>query len=205
MRRSLATATLVSVVAFAVSYVIAAVLFPGGTRAEPMRVGFSFRDNYWCDLLDTTTYGGRPNPASPIALVATVVLALGFAALSWTLPALFRSAKIRGWIVRCAGVASALVTPLIATPHHDVVVNVAAACGAITLVVTMTVVRAREGRAVLLLGLAAFASAALNFVLWRTGYLLTIIPLVQKGAFAAFLAWVFVIARRVRNVRDFQP
>jgi hypothetical protein len=127
-----------------------------------------------------------------------VLLALGFAALSWTLPVLFPAAKIRSWIVRGAGVASALVTPLIATREHDMVVNVAAACGAVTLVVTMITIRGREGRAVLVLGLVAFATAALNFVLWRTGYAPHTTPLVQKGAFAFFLAWVLVVALRIR-------
>lgn len=196
--RFLATVPRVAVVGFAVLYVVSAILFPGGTRADPMRVGFSIRDNYWCDMLDTTTYGGRPNPASPFAMGATVLLALGFAALSWALPALYPSSKIRKWIVRGCGIISAAVTPLIATPHHDLVINIACACGAVSLVVTTITVGTREGRALFVLALFAFANALSNFLMWRTGWQLEWIPLVQKGAFVLFLSWVFAIAQRVR-------
>ena len=51
-RRRLSVAPIASVALFVGLYFVAAALYPGGTRAEPSRVGFSFADNYWCDVLD---------------------------------------------------------------------------------------------------------------------------------------------------------
>lgn len=200
-RRRLSIAPIASVALFVGLYVVAAASYPGGTRAEPSRVGFSFADNYWCDVLDTTTYGGRPNPAAPIALGATVVLALGLAVLWWLAPALFPAARVRAFVVRGAGVASGLVTPLIGTQHHDLVINVAVLAGTVAFVIAMTAVRAREGRHLVALAVFAFAAATTNFVMWRAGWgsELHALPLVQKGAFAFFLAWVFAFALRVRR------
>lgn len=198
-RRRLSVAPIAAVLAFAVLYVLSAALYPGGTRADPSRVGFSFADNYWCDVLDMVTYGGKPNPAAPIALGATVLLALGLAVLWWLAPILFPAARVRAVIVRGAGVISGAVTPLIATRHHDLVINVAVLAGTVAFVITMTAVRAREGRHLVVLGALAFAAATTNFVMWRTGWSLPLLPLVQKGAFVFFLAWVLAFAVRVRR------
>ena len=200
-RRRLSITPIVAVGSFVALYFVCAALYPGGTRADPSRVGFSFMDNYWCDVLDVTTYGGRTNPAAPLALGATVLLALGLAVLWWLAPTLFPAARVRAFLVRGAGVVSGLVTPLIATKHHDLVINVAVLAGALAFVITMThlVARAREGRHLVVLGALAFAAATTNFVMWRTGWMLSALPLVQKGAFGFFLASVLAFALRVRR------
>lgn len=198
-RRRLSITPIAAVASFIALYFVCAALYPGGTRADPSRVGFSFADNYWCDVLDVTTYGGTPNPAAPVALGATVLLALGLSALWWLAPVLFPAARGRALLVRSAGVVSGLVTPLIATKHHDLVINVAVLAGTAAFVVVMTAVRAREGRHLVALAAVAFAAAMTNFVMWRTGWMLSALPLVQKAAFAAFLAWVVAFALRVRR------
>jgi hypothetical protein len=196
--RHLARLPRAAVVAFAALYVVAALAYPGGTRADPDRVGFSVLHNYWCDVLDAVTYGGRPNPAAPIALGATLLLALGLSALWWTLPALTPRARIRGGLVRAAGVLSAVVTPLIATKHHDLVINVAALAGAFAFVVSATAIGRTSGRIVATLSGGALLAAIVNYVCWATGFALDALPMIQKVAFAAFLTWVFVLGGRVR-------
>lgn len=191
-----------SVIAFGVLYVVAAALYPGGTRADPHRVGFSLRDNYWCDVLDDVTYGGVPNPAARIALGATILLALGVSALWWTVPRLYPTARIRGWLVRVAGLVSGAVTPWIATKHHDFVINVAALSGAFAFVVTMSAIGAREGKPLVALGAGALAVALLNYVCWGTGFALGALPSIQKAAFLFFLGWVFTIAGHVRRAGE---
>lgn len=161
-------------------------------------MGFSFTDNYWCDILDRTTYGGRPNPAAPIALGATILLALGFAVLWWIAPALYPEARKRAVVVRGAGIVSGAITPLIATSHHDLVINVAVGLGTLAFVITMSAVRSRAGIHLVVLGVLTLVSAGANFVMWRTGWALSANPLVQKAAFAAFLGWVLAFALRVR-------
>ncbi len=202
MKRRLARVPQAAVALFVGLYLLAAALYPGGTRAEPDRIGFSVLHNYWCDVLDVVTYGGRPNPAAPVALGATVLLALGLSALWWTVPALYPAARVRAWLVRAAGLASAAVVPLIGTKHHDLVINVAALAGAFAFVVTATAVGRSRGWKVALLGAGALAAATVNYVCWGTGFALDALPLIQKIAFAAFLAWVLVIADQVTRSHE---
>jgi hypothetical protein len=90
-----------SVLSFVGLYAVAAALYPGGTRIDPTRVGFSLAENYWCDLLDVVTYGRHQNCARPVAIAAMAVLCSGLAVLWWTwsrssVNAVPRSSEARG-------------------------------------------------------------------------------------------------------------
>jgi hypothetical protein len=158
-------------------------------------------DNYWCDLLDATTYGGRPNPSRSIALAAMVVLCAGLSVLWWTVPALFQDARRRGRLVRFAGLASAVVTPLVGTPLHDWAIDAAGLCGVAAFGATMSAMGNRGERASSFLAALTLSLALANFVVWQTGLGLVVLPLIQKVAFASVLLWVVVTSRRVAENR----
>jgi hypothetical protein len=187
----------ISAGAFALLYALSAWLYPGGTWDDPTRVGFSLASNYWCDLLDATTYGGHPNPGRPYAIVAMIVLCTGLSVLWWTVPALFRHAPRRGRVVRFAGFASAVATPLVATHWHDVAIYTAGAFGVVAFAVTMSAIGNRGGRASRLLAASTLLLALVNFMIWQTRAGIKFLPIVQKAAFVAFLCWIVFTSRRV--------
>jgi uncharacterized membrane protein len=190
-----------SVLAFVALYVVAAVLYPGGTHVHPTRVGFSLADNYWCDLLDATTYGGQPNRARPVAIAAMAVLCSGLAVLWWTSPMLFPSAQKRARITRLSGVGCAMLVPFVASPFHDMVINVAGLLGVVALTATITSMRDGDlGRDPLSVGgWGVLALLFVNYLIWQTGFAFQLLPIVQKVAFAAFLIWVVALALRLRR------
>jgi hypothetical protein len=188
-----------SVAAFVFLYAVAASLYPGGTRAEPSRVGFSFLDNYWCDLLDEITYGGRQNPARRPAIVATVILSAGLAALWWNVPTLCPDARRRAAVARWSGLSSAMVIPFIASRLHNVAIDIAALLGVVAFVAAMSALGRRAGRSLVMLASVALALSLTNYTLWRTGIGLSVLPIVQKGAFTAFLGWIVALALRVEQ------
>lgn len=183
-----------SVAAFCSLYVAAAWLYPGGTRADPKRIGFSLLDNYWCDLLDATSFDGRLNPARPVAIAATIILSAGLACLWWSAPALYSGAPRRSLLVRSCGLASGALTPFIATRFHDLVINLAVLLGIIAFISTMTAIGVRGSRSLTLVSALALVLVLADFLSWKTGLCLGALPLVQKGAFAAFLSWVVLLS-----------
>jgi hypothetical protein len=187
----------VSAGGFACLYVVSACLYPGGTRRDATRVGFSVIDNYWCDLVQATTYGGRRNPGQPVALAAMVVLCAGLSALWWTVPTLFRHAPWRCRIVRSAGLASAVLTPMVGTARHDLVVDAAGLFGVVAFVATMSATPSGGGRASMVLSGSTLLLALATFGVWQTGVGLGLLPLVQKAAFGAFLVWIVFTCVRV--------
>jgi len=186
------------VLGFVVLYVVAAALYPGGTRDEPGRVGFSLVHNYWCDLLDQTTYAGVPNPARPIALAAMVVLCAGLAALWWGLPALFLHAPRRAMVVRAAAIGSFVAIPCVATRWHDAAVNVAGALGMLGFVCSYTALPQLQKAKLRVVTTATLLAALANYVMWQSGRGLSVMPVVQKVEFALFLCWMVRAALLLR-------
>jgi hypothetical protein len=159
-------------------------------------VGFSFADNPWCDLLDATTYGGRVNPGRPFAIAAMLTLCVGLATTWWNAPRAFPDARRRGVIVRAAGLGSAVIAPWVAGRAHDLVVEVAFVLGAVGFVTTMTALGRKSGPALSIVAASALTCSLVNYAIWRTGVGLSALALVQKGAFALFLAWMVLFALR---------
>jgi hypothetical protein len=190
-----------SVGVFTGLYGLSAWFYPGGTKDDPSRVGFSLVYNYWCDLLDATTYGGRPSPSRPIALAGMIVLCAGLSVLWWTVPALFRDARGRGWLVRSAGLASAVVTPLVGTPLHDWAIDTAGLLGIAAFGATVSATGNHGGRASSFLATLTLLLAVTNFIVWQTGAGLLVLPFIQKLAFVSFLLWVVLMSRRVAENR----
>ena len=81
MKRIFSLLPVFGIGSFLILYFYAAELYPGGTRIDPASIGFSHLKNFWCDLLDSTSYSGSANPGRPYALIATILLPLSL--ISW--------------------------------------------------------------------------------------------------------------------------
>lgn len=186
-----------AVALFALGYLLAAALYPGGTRAEPRAVGFRWLENYWCDLLDAVTYGGLPNPARPVALLATVVLCGGLAVLWWHAPRLYPEAPWRGRVVRASGVLSGALVPLVATRLHNAIISLAGALGLLAFALTTFSVHPRAGRFLRGSTALGLALTLVNYAVWLSGQGVRWLPLLQKCAFGAALVWILALSRRL--------
>jgi hypothetical protein len=154
-------------------------------------------DNYWCDLLDEPTYGGHSNPVRPLALIGILILCAGLSVLWWRVPALFSHAPRRALLVRATGILSGGVIPLVATPYHDVGVNLAMLIGLIAFSITLSAFKTRGGPLLFRLGLLTYALIIITYGAWQTGLGLDLLPLLQKIAFASFLTWMVFTTRRL--------
>jgi hypothetical protein len=155
---------------------------------------------YWCDLLDDSACG-RGNPARPVALLAMGVLSAGLAALWAAAPRVFEAAAARrAWIVRVAGLGSALAIPWVGMGFHDSAVRLGGLLGGIAFATTLTALprvgwpgRLRAG------GQAVLLLAALNYLVWESRVGIQVLPSIQKAAFAALLLWVLFFAWHLRS------
>lgn len=198
MTRRLPILTQASVVAFGALYFVAARMYPGGTRIDHLTIGFSFRDNYWCDLLDERAYCGARNAGAPVALAGMLVLCLGLGALWWAAPTRFvPGARRRRGLVRGAGLVSCALIPFLGTRHHDLTINLAGLFAIIAFVTTMLAL-ARATRLLRALALLALLLAVGTWAVWQTRIGVGWLPVVQKGAFFFFLAWAFRLASELR-------
>lgn len=107
------------IVVFAVLYVIAAALYPGGSQHDPAAVGFSFKHNYWCNLVNERSSDGNINRGQPFALAGMIALALSLSTFWYVLPGLMAPGILPARLVKTTGVLAMIPAVLMASPWHD--------------------------------------------------------------------------------------
>lgn len=180
---------------FSLLYAVATRYYPGGSQVAKNSVGFSWIQNYWCNLLNETALNGQPNQARPTALTAMFVLAVALALFWWRFPRQAGLSVVGGWVVRISGVVSMVLGLFIFTDFHDVLITVASICGLVAVVGTFVGLQKLGWQDLIALGIVNLLLVALNNLLYY-GDLRFYLPVVQKITFLLFLLWITLIDLR---------
>jgi hypothetical protein len=186
---------------FVLLYVWASFYYPGGSQADAQSTGFSWVNNYWCNLLNSTAINGQINSAQPIAMTAMVVLCISLAVFWYLFPMISLSKTLSVRITQFTGVA-AMGTALLlnSSIDHDLITNLASLMGLVAVVGTLIGLRRLEWNALFWFGTMNLLLVLLNNLLYYNAELIRYLPLVQKISFAAFLVWLFLISMKSKKV-----
>jgi hypothetical protein len=192
---------LLGIPSFVLLYVWASFYYPGGSQADAQSTGFSWVNNYWCNLLNSTAINGQTNPAQPIAMTAMVVLCISLAVFWYLFPMISLSKTLSVRITQLTGVA-AMGTALLlnSSVDHDLITNLASLLGLMAAVGTLIGLRRLEWNVLFWFGTMNLLLVLLNNLLYYNAELIRYLPLVQKISFAAFLVWLFLISMKSRKV-----
>ena len=179
---------------FVTLYILAALQYPGGSQANPVSKGFSWMDNYFCNLLNQTAINGHPNKGQPIAIASLMVLALSLALFWWNFPKFLPLNKIQSQIIRLSGVGSMMIACLLFTNiNHDLITNTASLFGLIAILIAMWVLYQNKRMFIFVFGLFNLLLVIVNNWFYYDPSLIKYLPLIQKISFASFLVWVCCI------------
>ena len=181
---------------FLLLYLVATLYYPGGTYLNKSSQGFSWTQNYWCNLLSEYAINGQRNPARPIAFIAMVVLCLTISFFWYEFPKWAGLAVRRRLIVQASGFVSMAISVLIFTNLHDSIVNVAGAFGLIALAGTLIGLRKLGWTSLFYMGLLAVVLIGLNNLLYYQKDPMHYLAVVQKITFLYFLVWICLIDLR---------
>lgn len=187
---------------FILFYIMAAMNYPGGSWIAPDQDGFSFWNNYLCDLLDVYAINGEANSARSYAIIALGFLCTSLFWLWFNLPGLFENKSINQSIMRISGLLSLITIVFLALANHDTVVYVAGFFAVIALI-SCSIELFKEGRKILLLlGLFCLLVFLINYYIYESRLLISSLPVVQKFTFILFISWFVsldvALYRRVR-------
>ena len=186
---------------FVLLYVWVSFYYPGGSQADAQSTGFSWVNNYWCNLLNTTAINGQINSAQPIAMTAMVVLCISLAAFWYSFPMISLSKTLSVRITQFTGVA-AMGTALLlnSSLDHDLITNLASLLGLMAVMGTLIGLRRLQWNVLFWFGTMNLLLVLLNNLLYYNAELIRYLPLVQKISFAAFLVWLFLISMKSKKV-----
>lgn len=179
---------------FVILYVIAALLYPGGSGTDRTAIGYSWTNNYWCNLLTEKAINGQTNTARPVAVTAMFILGLSLSFFWILFPALIQLKKYHKLLIQVAGTVCMLASFLLLTRiDHDLAINTSSAFGFIAMIGTLIVLYQLKWKWLFAIGLFDLLLVALNNYLYQLNEMMYL-PIVQKFSFLSFLIWFSFIS-----------
>ena len=178
---------------FVILYFIAAALYPGGSEVNRLAKGFSWKHNYWCDLLETHAENGQQNTARPMAIIATAVLCISIGAFWYFVPRLFTFKPFLKKIIQYTGIMSMGMLVFLQADFHDTVINTAGVLGIFAITLTLVGLYKNHSYSLFLLGLFCLFLFFLNNYIYYTKNGIGYLAVIQKISFFLFLLWFFIL------------
>lgn len=178
-------------------YVIAACLYPGGSQADISAKGFSWINNYWCDLLSEQAKNGLYNTARPVAVVSWLILCFSLSVFWYFLPRLFLINVTGKKIIQFSGVGCMLITSFLFTSLHDVVIHIVVLFGFIALSGAYIGFYSNRMYGLFYAGVFCMFLMGMNYYIMLERNFVSYLPLIQKITFAIVLVWMFFINRKL--------
>ena len=179
---------------FVVLYFVAALLYPGGSQVDKNSVGFSWINNYWCNLLYEKAINGQHNPGKPFAMTGMFVLCLTLSFFWFLFPRHINVSKKLKFVIQIFGILSMTVAFFLFTNlNHDFIINLASIFGLIATVGVFSGLYKTKWFGLFAFGLLNILLVGLNNYVYYTKGLIVYLPVVQKISFATFLIWVCCI------------
>ncbi len=184
------------IILFALLYITATLLYPGGSDIDRNAKGFNWLHNYWCELMAPHSQNGQPNTARSVAIFAMCVLAASLALIWYYVPPHLPLRKLLQKLISWSGILSMIMLFFLFTNDHDNVINVAASLGFTAMLLTSAGLYRKKMFFLFALGMICFLLGLLNTWLYYSGQRYYL-PIIQKITFILFLVWFILL--RLRN------
>lgn len=183
-------------------YFYSTILYPGGSQTDQLSIGFSWIDNYLCNLVSETALNGEPNLGRPFALAGILILCLSLLIFFVQFAHAFSKNKPWKYIISVSGVFSMLISMFIFTPFHDSMTILASIFGLVTIVGIVRELFLNHQISLLLSGLFCLIILGINNYIYYTKEGLAYLPLLQKLSMLFILTWIVAVnSKMIREVK----
>ena len=191
---------IVGTLLFVILYFISTLYYPSGSQIDKNSRGFSWTNNYWCNLLNENAMNGQVNPAKPVAMTGMFVLCLTLSFFWFIFPRQITISKNLRLVIQVSGILAMTIAFFLFTNlNHDLVTNLASSFGAIAIIGTLIGLYKNKLFGLFRFGLLNILLVGLNNLCYYNNELLVYLPVIQKISFATFLVWICCI-----NIKLFQ-
>lgn len=181
-------------------YFYSSTLYPGGSQANVDSVGFDWVHNYWCDLMNEDGMNKIPNPASPFAISAMVILCLSLMVFFIRFANKFVTEKVWKNIIRICGTLSMILAILTFTRFHGIMIALSSLFGLFALIGIIKEVYTSDYLYLKLGGLLCIILLVLNNYIYYSRNWVEALPLLQKITFAIVLLWIMSLNFKMMKI-----
>jgi len=171
-------------------YIVAALLYPGGSQVDKNSIGYSWSNNYWCNLLYEYAINGQHNPAKPVAMTGMFILCSTLSFFWFLFPRRINLDNNLKLTIQISGILAMTIAFLLFTNiNHDLVINSASILGLIATAGIFIGLHKIKWYGLLSFGVLNILLVGLNNYFYHNKELITYLPIIQKITFASFLLW----------------
>jgi hypothetical protein len=178
---------------FFLLFACSAFLYPGGSQADKQTKGFSWQHNYWCELMNSHSMNGLPNPAQPFAVTGIVCLAVGLSAFFITLPDYCKTAVEERIVLKLCGIVATSCAALLFTRFHDIMLAGFSILTFLTLLTGLVILWNNNHKKFFATGAGLLLLIQLNNAMYYTRYRVEHLPWIQKITIILTLLWILAM------------
>jgi hypothetical protein len=194
------------IASFVILYFVATFYYPGGSQFDKNSIGFSWKDNYWCNLLNDEAINGQSNSAQPIALIAMFILCVTLAIFWLQFPKYTNLSKTYKLTIQINGILAMLIGLFLFTKFdHDLITKLASLFGLIATTGTLIGLFKNGWKTLSYFGLLNILLVIANNILYYNKELICYLPIVQKITFLTFLIWICSIGLKIFGLKNEKP
>lgn len=187
---------------FVLLYYISTFFYPGGSWADKGAAGFSWLNNYFCDLLDEKAKNGQYNSARLPAIVSWVVLCISLSVFWYLIPKLLSIYNTGKRVIQYCGITAMFIASFLFTSLHDIVTHLSGMFGFIALGVTFSGLYKSRLTGFFYTGLFCMVLMGLNYYIMLGNVFSNFLPVVQKITFLLVLLWIFLLNRKLYQLNS---
>lgn len=191
------------IIVFLISSLFITSLYPGGSELNVNSVGFTWSENYWCNLFESNAINGQVNLAQKATIIATIGMFLSLL-LFFLFYAETISERLKRTIILVFGTISMLIAPLVMTGIHDIIVVISGIFCSIAILTIFKEMYDSKNYFLLGLGIIWVILFVINYGMYFGNLYIEKLPVVQKIAFLSFYAWIVITnASLVKKLKNF--
>ena len=188
--------TIGGIILFLLLYFLATKYYPGGSNFYPQEKGFSWSNNYWCELLGENAKNGQNNRARPIALLAMVILTFSISLFWVKLPNLIPMRLWMSRILQISGVISMFSAIFIFSSYHDFYVTISVLFGTLAFSLALYGLYTHHFMRYFNYCVLCLVLIQANNFIYLSSFLIDYLPILQKITFILVFAWIVVLSMR---------
>ena len=181
-------------------YFYASQLYPGGSVADINSIGFDWRNNHWCNLMQESGLNGIENQARPVAIGGISILCFSMIVFFIQFANYFEKSRTWNIAIKISGGLAMLSATFIFSKYHDVMTTILSISGTIVIIGMIRALHNNQLPFFKVIGIFCILIIGLNNFFYYNEDLIQYSPLVQKGAFLLILSWTiglnFIINRK---------
>jgi hypothetical protein len=173
-------------------FFVATTRYPGGTVDSATSVGYDWAHNFISSLFAPRALNGAANPARLFAIPAMLVLCVSIGALFKSISNQSPS-RMHRKTIEISGIGAAVYAFLVATPMHDMMVNMVLPFALVAQLATLHLLYVLRRSLLFFVGSVCILLLLLSAAMYYGKLFFGLLPVVQKAGLIASVGWLVAV------------